>query len=721
MIRLGDIIDEAGASRELSIPDVGLINKAYVYSAKVHAGQKRSSGEPYLSHPLEVSLILAKLGLDTHTIATGLLHDTVEDTLATQEDIREMFGDEISRLVDGTTQVTKLSHSSSEERQAENFKKLILATARDVRVVLIKLADRLHNMRTLEFLPYERRKRIARETMDIYAPLAHRLGIGWLASELEDLSFKFLNPREYARIERKMSKGKRGRERKMEQTRKSLQERLSAAKINCEVSGRVKNIYGVYRKMRWQNLEFAELHDIIALRVITHSEGDCYLALGESHALWGAVPGKIKDYISLPKSNGYRSLHTAVMLPDGEQMEIQIRTHSMHEFAEKGIAAHWKYKDNSPNPDTAAGNSLSRIGDLAGSEDSFHPANFINSLKAELEPSVIYVYTPRAELIELPVGSSALDFAYRIHTDIGNRCSEAIVNRRPSSPLKPLKTGDIVEIKVSPDTRPCEEWLDAVVTPEAKRRIRKYLSGMKRERSLDIGRNICERRLAAIGKNLSGMIASGEIDKPLQKLGHRTPDDFFRMVGYGAASARSLLEILDPGFEIEPEKMGRIEKILEKVADPESRKMISVEDEYVITRFPACCLPVPGEAIVGRITRGSGVVVHSSACEEGGSGAGEGETAVRVEWRDDFRGKATTGLSVVCADSDDVAAEVEETVASLGAEKVAGKLTRREEGRRYGFLLKVENIGLLEKVIDSLSLLEGVVSVERCGRALALR
>ena len=713
MIRLGDIIDEARVFRELSEPDINLINKAYVYSAKVHAGQKRCSGEPYLSHPLEVSLILARLGLDTSTIATGLLHDTVEDTLATQRDIEEMFGAEISRLVDGTTQVTHLSNSSRREKQAENFRKLILATAKDMRVVLIKLADRLHNMRTLEFLPYERRRRIAEETMDIYAPLAHRLGIGWLASELEDLSFRFLNPREYARIEQKMKKGKRGRERRMKQTMKSLEKHLATAGIECEVSGRLKSFYSIYRKMKWQNLEFAELHDIIALRVVAESVRNCYLVLGESHALWSPVPGKIKDYISLPKSNGYQSLHTTIILPDGDQMEIQIRTRSMHEFAEKGVAAHWNYKGS----DADIGNRLSRIGDPGEITDSFRAADFMESLKAELEPSVIYVYTPKAELIELPVGSTVLDFAYRIHTDVGNRCGGAVINREPASPFKHLKTGDIVEVKVSEDAQPAERWLSAVVTPEAKRRIKKELAGMKRERSLDIGRNICERRLAANGRDLSAMIASGELVKPLKKLGYSTPEDFFRMVGFGGASVTSLQEVLDPSFEIEPEKMGRIEKILERVADPESRKMILVENETVMTRFSNCCLPVPGEDIVGHVTRGSGVVVHSSVCEMGGRDM-DGETAVRVEWRDDFKGGADTGLLVVCADSDAVAAQVKETISSLGADKVEEKFQRLDKGRKYGFLIKVKDIRQLETIIDSLSLIEGIVSVSRSGREL---
>ncbi len=714
MIRLNDIIDEAGRCGSLSESDISLIKKAYVYSAKVHAGQKRFSGEPYLSHPLEVSLILAQMGLDNNTVATGLLHDTIEDTLATQEDIKRLFGDEISHLVDGTTKVGELSYSSDEQRQAENFRKLILATARDVRVVLIKLADRLHNMRTLEVLSLERRRKISKETLEIYAPLARRLGIGWLASELEDLSFKFLNPREYAKIEHKLQKGVERRKRKIEETKVKISKSLLDAGVRNEVFGRVKNFYSIYGKMKWQNLELSELYDIIAFRIITESISDCYLALGEVHRLWNPVPGRIKDYISLPKSNGYQSIHTTVISPDGEQMEIQIRTRQMHEFAEKGIAAHWGYKGGGVT-DAEIRKKFSRIGDLAETENGVHPAGFIHSLKAELEPTVIYVYTPKAELIELPVGSTPLDFAYRIHTSIGNRCREAIINRK-SVPLNThLKTGDLVEIKVSENTRPSENWLKWVVTPQAKNRIKKEFSKTRREKSLDIGRSICERRLASTGRNLNSMIESGEILKPLKKLGFSSPEDFFRMVGFGGASVTDLQKIIDPDSAITPEKMIRIEKILGKVADPESRKMIVADSEASMTRFSGCCLPVPGERIEGYITRGSGVVVHSASCDMRDNDM-NAETVVPVQWRKDFKGEATTGISVTCTDRDEVLSSVNEIVDSQCTEVLTKETKRFEEGRKYNFLLKVRDICQLEKIIDSLSILEGVVSVERCGR-----
>ncbi|QMU56334.1 MAG: RelA/SpoT family protein [Candidatus Mycalebacterium zealandia] len=715
MIRLNDILDEAGASGSLSESDVGLIKKAYVYSAKVHAGQKRVSGEPYLSHPLEVSLILAKLGLDTHTIATGLLHDTVEDTLATSKDINRMFGDKISGLVDGATKVSKLSYSSDQERQAENFRKLILATAKDVRVVLIKLADRLHNMRTLEFLPTERRRKIAKETLEIYAPLARRFGIGWLASEIEDLSFRFLNPREYAKIEEKLKKGGKRRARKIKETTAKLEKRLHEEGVKCEVSGRVKNFYSIYSKMKWQNMEFNELYDIIAFRVVTESKSDCYAVLGEVHSLWNPVPGRIKDYIALPKSNGYQSIHTTVISSDGDKMEIQIRTQLMHEFAEKGIAAHWIYKENEAAGEaTEIRRQFSRIGDLAEDDNDARPVEFMNSLKAELESSVIYVYTPKAELIELPVGSTPIDFAYRIHTNIGDRCDKAVVNRK-SVPLDTrLKTGDVVEIKVSAKASPSEKWLSIVFTPQAKNRIRKHLSAVRRDKSLDIGRAICERRLAAAGKNLNSMIKLGEILKPLEKLGFSNPDDFFRMVGFGHVSASDLQKLIDPGSEITPKKMGRIERILDKVADPESRKMILVGKEKVMTRFSTCCLPVPGEPIVGHVTRGSGVVVHSAVC---GMCNGTGETDMEVEWRKDFRGKATTGIFLTCQDNNEVLSSVDKTIDDLGVKTVVKQTGRFKEGIKYSFLFKVKNIKHLEEIVDSLSMLEGVVSVERCGRA----
>ncbi len=715
MIRLNDIVDKAGEFRPLSESDANLIGKAYVYSAKVHAGQKRFSGEPYMSHPLEVSMILANLGLDSPTISTGLLHDTVEDTLATLEDIKEMFGEEISSLVDGATKVSKLSYSSDEERQSENFRKLILATARDVRVVLIKLADRLHNMRTLEFLPHERRRKISRETAEIYAPLARRLGMGWLTSELEDLAFRFLNPREHAKIEEKLKNGKERRRRKMEEVTAKMEKRLLADGIKCEVSGRVKSLYSIYGKMKWQNMEFSELHDIMAFRILTESESECYMSLGKIHSLWKSVPGRIKDYISLPKSNGYQSLHTTIISSDGDRMEVQIRTRRMHDFAKNGIAAHWNYKSRGNGAESEIRRQFSRIGELARQSGARHPADFMESLKAELEPSVIYAYTPKAELVELPVGSTPVDFAYRIHTNIGDKCSAAIVNRKSVPLEKTLKTGDMVEIVVSEDASPSEKWLSSVVTPKAKNRIRKALAGAQREKSLEIGRSICERRFASRGKNLSAMIASGQLEKPLAKLGFSDSDDFFRMVGFGGVSVTSLQEIIDPASGIGPEKMGRIEKILDKVKDPESGRMVLVGNETVMTRFSNCCLPVPGERIVGHTTRGSGVVVHSAACEMRPDDINS-ETIVRVEWRKGIGKKAAAGVSVACTDRREVFSSIAETIASFGVEVSKSKRGNFQEGKKYNFLLRVKDITQLEEVMDSLSLLEGVVSVERCGR-----
>ncbi len=717
MIRLNDILDKAREFAPLSDFDTNLINKAYVYSAKVHAGQRRSSGEPYLSHPLEVSLILAELGLDPSTIATGLLHDTVEDTLATLNDIESVFGKEISFLVDGATKVGKLSNLNPSARRDENFKKLILATAKDVRVVFIKLADRLHNMRTLEFLDEDRRRKISKETLHIYAPVAHRLGIGWLASELEDLAFKFLNPREYRKIKQKLKKGRGKYEKKIDEAKTKLENfLLDEAGLRCEVFGRVKSFYSIYGKMKWQNLDLDELHDIIALRVITKSESDCYLVLGKIHVLWNPVPGRIKDYIALPKSNGYKSIHTTVMSPDGDQMEFQIRTLRMHEFAQNGMAAHWYYKhaNDTRTAETEILRRFTRIGEIAEEEYSVFPAGFMESLKTELNPSVIYVYTPKAELVELPVGSTPVDFAYRIHTEIGDKCCEAVVNRK-SVPLdNPLKTGDVVEIKVSKDSFPSEKWLTTVVTTEAKSKIRKSLSRIRREKSLEIGRAICERRFSSEGKNLKSILDSGQLKKPLLKLGFPDPEDFFRMVGFGRVSVTALQKLIDPASGIGAEKMGRIEKILDKVTDPESRKKIIAGNKTVIARFSNCCLPVPGEPIVGYATRGSGVVVHSETCYM--SDEINSETIVPVEWRKGLRGKSSTGIYVLCNDSEEVLSSIVKTIGSLKADIVKNKTEKFEEGKKYSFLLKLRNIAHLEKIMDSLSVLEGVVLVERCGR-----
>ena len=474
MIRLNDIVEKVNSYIDFKEEDVDLIQRAYVYSAKVHAGQKRVSGEPYLSHPLEVSAILTDLQLDIPSVVTGLLHDTVEDTLATLEEIEDLFGEEICFLVDGTTKISRLPNVSDVEKQAESFRKLILATAKDIRVVLVKLADRLHNMRTLKHLNKERQLRISNETMEIYAPLAHRLGINWVSTELEDLAFKFSDPEEYLRLSKLVSKKKKEWKNYVKEVKSLLQAKMKEIGVKSKITGRFKHVYGIHKKMNTQNMDFQNIYDVLAFRIITKDTNGCYQALGAVHQLWKPIPGRIKDYVALPKANGYQSLHTTVIGPFGEQMEIQIRTEDMHHFAEYGVAAHWNYKEGEANGNDNV-EVYSNLRQLIEFKDIKDPTEFIEAIKGELISDVIYVYTPNADLIELPAGATPIDFAYAIHSDIGNHCTRALVNRNMVALDYKLKTGDTVEVVTSKDKVPNRDWLDFVVTSKAKTRIRSWL------------------------------------------------------------------------------------------------------------------------------------------------------------------------------------------------------------------------------------------------------
>jgi len=466
MLRLNDIVDKVASYSPEA--DLELIRRAYVYSAKVHSGQRRDSGEPYLSHPLQVSGILAELKLDVSSVTTGLLHDTVEDTLTTLGEIEELFGKEIAFLVDGVTKISQLPFSSKIEEQAESFRKLILATAKDIRVVLIKLADRLHNMRTLAYLPEERQRRIANETLEIYAPLAHRLGIQWIRTELEDLSFRFLFPEKYETLSRLIAKREKEEEGYVGEIKKILGEKLREFGIEAEITGRLKHIYGTFLKMQSQGLDFDQVHDLIAFRIITGSVRECYETLGAVHSMWMPVPGKFKDYIALPKGNGYQSLHTTVIGPFGERMEIQIRTRSMHEVAEYGIAAHWKYKDwkykegKGKIGATAEDRIYANLRQLLEWKDIKDPTEFLEAVKGDLIPSMVYAFTPKGDLKEFPKGSTPVDFAYAVHTEVGNQCTGARVNGKLVPLDYQLKSGDTVEI-ITSDPR---QWIDMMLKEE---------------------------------------------------------------------------------------------------------------------------------------------------------------------------------------------------------------------------------------------------------------
>jgi len=712
MIRLNDIIDKIAAYNNLSNSDVDLIKKAYIYSAKVHAGQKRISGEPYLSHPLEVSSILADLKLDVSTIATGLLHDTIEDTLATLDEVEKLFGSDIAFLVDGSTKISKLQYVSKLETQAESFRKLFLATAKDIRVVLIKLADRLHNMRTLKYLEESKRRSISEETMDIYAPLAHRLGINWIYTELEDLSFQHSHPVDYKKVSKLVSSKKKEWRNYLNKVKSTLSDKLNELGIKTEVTGRFKHNFGIYRKMKMQSLEIDKVYDVLAFRIIAKDENECYQALGAVHNIWTPVPGRFKDYIALPKTNGYRSLHTTVLGPLNEQVEIQIRTKNMHEFAEYGVAAHWNYKENdNGNSNHEMYSSLRKLVEHKDIED---PTEFLEAIKGELISNVLYVFTPDGDLIELPEGATPVDFAYAIHSEIGDHCGSALVNRSMVSLDYKLNTGDTIEIITSKDKIPNRDWLSFVKTSKAKTKIRSWLRNKENQKSEEIGKMITERKLKEHGLKLNKIIKDNNILDSLKTFNINSIDEFYRAVGFGNISANELIKILNPDTEIiSEEKESRIDKILQNIGKDQFKSAVKVKGfNDIMTRFAKCCSPLPGELISGFITRGKGITIHKHDCPY--LLEVDPQRKIEVEWDKDFIEQMPTKISVVCMDQPGMLSSLTKTISTSGVNIIKVEMDRFEVEKAKGsFEISVNNINQLNTVIDSLKNLKGVIDVER--------
>ncbi len=713
MIRLNDIIDKVSSYSDIGNEDLDFIKKAYVYSAKVHSGQKRVSGEPYLSHPLEVSSILANLKLDVPSIVTGLLHDTIEDTLATREEIERNFGNEIAFLVDATTKISRLPHVSDVEKQAESFRKLILATAEDIRVVLIKLADRLHNMRTLQYLPEDKQKRIAVETMEIYAPLAHRLGMNWISVELEDLAFKFSEPGEYERISQTVSTKKKDWEKYTTEIVSLINTKMKEFGIQGDVSWRFKHLYGIYSKMKKGNISLRNIYDILGFRIVTAGENECYQVLGAVHSLWKPIPGRIKDYIALPKANNYQSIHTAVIGPFGEQMEIQIRTEQMHRIAEYGVAAHWRYKGGNSleNGNDRIYSSLRHLVELKDIKDS---TEYIEAIKGELILDVVYVYTPNADLLEFPVGATPVDFAYSIHTDLGNHCSQAFVNHKLVPLNYKLETGDMVEVVTSKNRAPNRQWLDFVVTSKAKNRIRSWLRQEENRKAEQIGEAITHRKLAAKGLKLNNFLEKKKLDESLAKLQFSGIKDFYRAVGFGNAAVNDLLKVMHPRkFAEGAEKSKRIKSIMNRISKDDYKDAVLVRRyDNILINFGKCCNPVPGEQITGFITRGRGITVHVYNCPK--LLEVDPERRIEVAWNEEYSGRIPIGLSVKCENRKGILSELTSTVSGLNVDIVSADVSEDETGQGDArFEVAVENIKQLEKLIESLKNLGGIISVER--------
>jgi GTP pyrophosphokinase len=711
IVRINDILDQVSSYYEEA--DLGLIEKAYVFSAKVHHGQTRLSGEPYLNHPMWVAKILADLRLDEYSIVTGLLHDTVEDTYATLGEVEQLFGHEVAALVDGVTKISKIAFDSQVDQQAENFRKIILAMSKDIRVILIKLADRLHNMRTLKYLTAERQRKIAEETLDIYAPLSGRLGIYMLKSELEDLCLSYLRSEVYQDIKDKLVTAAAEREAYVSEVVQLINDHLKQFDIKARVLGRPKHIYSIYNKMYQQNLGFSEIYDIIAFRIIVQSRKDCYEALGIIHSLWTPVPGRFKDYISMPKANRYQSLHTSVIGPRGQRIEIQIRTEEMNSIAEEGIAAHWKYKEGGKieQQDDQRFAWLHQL--MEWQKELKDPREFLETVRVDLFPHEVYVFTPKGAVYEFPAGSTPVDFAYRIHSDIGHKCVGAKVNGK-LVPLKyQLRSGDVIEILTLPQHHPSKDWLKYVKTSRAKTKINQWIRSQERESSIALGREICEREFARHNLNFAKLARSGDILKALQREGIKTLDDALEAIGHGALKVRHVFSRLLPKEERAaklPETKGAKQTTPGEHRDNAGVRIRGIDD--VMVRFGKCCSPLPGEKIMGYITRGRGMTVHAIDCPY--LETVDAERKIEAEWDPSYRNITTVSIEVLCVDQKGLLAEITSSIAAAEANiRNARVSTTADKKAMNVFDIEVIDLDHLNTVTRSIERIKGVLNVNR--------
>jgi GTP pyrophosphokinase len=714
MIRINDVLDRVADYSPDT--DLDIIDRAYIFSARVHEGQMRLSGEPYLSHPLEVAGILADMNLDPVSIAAGLLHDVVEDTRATPEEIESMFGPEVRHIVSGVTKISALPLASSQARQAESIRKMILAMADDIRVILIKLADRLHNMRTLKFHQSDKKKaKIAQETMDIYAPLAARLGIYWIKKELEDMAFMYLQPEDYQHIQAQVNKDREERETYVETVKSFIQQKMDEAQLKCEVQGRYKHFFSIYQKMVTQNLSFEEVYDIIAFRIILDTIPQCYEALGLIHALWKPIAKKFKDYIGVPKPNMYQSLHTTVIGPYGERVEIQIRTHEMDRVAKSGIAAHWSYKEGGKVDETIS-RQFAWIQNLVENQADFgDPEEFLENVRIDLFPDEVYIFTPQGEIKSLPKGATPIDFAYLIHTEVGNQCVGAKVNGR-MVPLKTrLNTGDIIEIVTAKGHQPSKDWLGFVKTVKARSRIRQWVKTQEKDRSLSLGREMCEKAFRKNRMNFNALMKSAEMDTVVEQFGFKSVEDLIASVGYGKITPLQVVRKFLPKTEAETDQHSIFERLIGKVRKKKDTGGVLVRGiDDMLVRFAKCCRPVPGDPIVGYITRGQGVTVHRTSCVNALNM--NPERRIEVAWNQETIETYPVRLLIRSLDRVGLLADLASNINQSGANILSANTeTRDNQLVDSYFTIAVENTLQLKKVIAAVRrvrLVQGVKRIE---------
>ena len=712
MIRIQDILDKVAQYQ--SPEDVELVRKAYVFAAAAHAGQTRQSGEPYLSHPLAVAYTLSEMRLDGASVAAGLLHDTVEDTKATIEDIDEGFGEDVADIVDGVTKISMLSFDSKEAQQAENIRKMILAMNEDMRVLFVKLADRLHNMRTLEFMKPEKQRRIAQETMDIYAPLANRLGLHRVKLELEDLSFLYTQPDAHAHIAQWIERHSADDAEYINSVISTLKNVLSQNGIEARIKGRIKHIYSIYRKMHSLNTTLDEMHDIIAFRAVVADVKECYAALGLVHATWTPVPGRFKDYISMPKANMYQSLHTTVIGPRGERMEVQIRSEEMDRLAEHGLASHWLYKEGGrvKAKDVAQFNWLREMLDWTKLESD--SKEFLRSLRFDLFKDEIYVFTPRGAVKELPEDATPVDFAYQIHTQVGDRCAGSKINGKLMPLSTPLKSGDTVEIITAPNRHPSRDWLKFVKTAKARTRIQHFIRTEERARSISLGKEMLEKQGRRLGVNFQKAVKEGLLLPVARELNFTTADDLISAVGYARVTPRKVLNLLLP--KTDEGEGAHIQKTEHRPAEHKPTKADSIVIKGVddmLVRFAKCCNPVPGDPVIGYISRGRGVAVHTADCPT--ISQMEPERLLPVYWEGSEEGQPFPArIHIISDNRRGVLARIAGALDSGGVNIDSGTIRSLVDGHsEIEMVIEVSDVAQLLFTLDRLRKVEHVLEVSR--------
>ncbi|MBA2735053.1 MAG: bifunctional (p)ppGpp synthetase/guanosine-3',5'-bis(diphosphate) 3'-pyrophosphohydrolase [Acidobacteria bacterium] len=723
MIRIEDIVEKVGRNHPQA--DLDLLRRAYFFSAREHKGQMRASGEPYLVHPLEVANILADMRLDEISVSTGLLHDVVEDTLVDLETIRKYFGDEVTLLVDGLTKISQISNVSHEEQQAENVRKMLLAMVNDVRVVLVKLADRLHNMRTLQHLKPEKRKRIAQETMDIYAPIAHRLGMGKLRGELEDLAFQHLHPEDYRELTVQLETRRPVNEAFLKEITASIEEQMHESDVPyVRIEGRIKRLYSIWKKLQIQKIDLNQVYDLVAARVITPNEVRyCYAALGVIHNNWRPVPGRIKDWIATPRDNLYQSLHTSVIGPKAQPFEVQIRTEEMHHIAEEGVAAHWKYKDDKrgTRDDDKALQALRSL--VEWTQEVKDSRDFLDSLKLDLYPKDVYAFTPMGKVIQLPRGATPVDFAFAIHSEVGNTCTGARINNRMAPLRSQIQNGDVVEILTTSNSHPSRDWLNFVVTSRAKNRVRHWVSEQQRAESIEIGRKLFEKEAARFQLPTKKLLNGSDdtFKRIAGEYGYGRVDDLLAAIGYGKLVPRNVIaKYLPPAKfeELDAQKESKLRSGMRAV-----KRLIRLGEDAIVVRGvddlmvvrARCCNPLRGEEIVGYITRGKGVAVHSTRCKNVTQLMINPERIVEVEWAGKSDDAAyAVKLLAITENRTGMIAGITGAISDMktGIRDARASVAPDERGR-IEVTVEVFDVKHLDKVINSIKSVPGVLDVER--------